>query len=136
MRKTMRRSAGVSACAAAVSFCSATAHETASTTEPNSTMAPSPISLTMRPLMLGQERVDDLGAQPADRGERARLVLLDQPRIADDVGGEDRRQPPLDRASVHVPSFPADRSCKRSMPVSAAVHLYARKLAHWGAQHT
>ena len=52
MRKTMRRSAGISACAAAVSFCSATAHDTASTTEPNSTMAPSPISLTMRPWCL------------------------------------------------------------------------------------
>ena len=30
-----------------------------------------------------------------DRGQRAGLVLLDQPRVADDVRGQDRRQPPL-----------------------------------------
>ena len=49
MRNTIRRSAGVSSWATATAFWSATAQATASTTEPNSTIAPSPMSLTMRP---------------------------------------------------------------------------------------
>ncbi len=47
-------------------------------------------------LVLGQQRVDRLLAQGLDRGQRAGLVLLDQARVADDVGGQDRRQPALD----------------------------------------
>ncbi len=44
---------------------------------------------------LAQERVDQLAAQTLDRGQRAGLVGLDQPRVADDVGGHDRDEPPL-----------------------------------------
>ena len=47
-------------------------------------------------LVLGQQRVDRLLAQALDRGQRAGLVLLDQARVADDVGRQDRRQPALD----------------------------------------
>ena len=50
MRNTIRRSAGVLAWRSATAFCIATAQATASTTEANSTIAPSPISLTIRPL--------------------------------------------------------------------------------------
>ena len=46
-------------------------------------------------LVLGQQRVDRLLAQRLDRGQRAGLVLLDQARVADHVGGQDRGQPAL-----------------------------------------
>ena len=46
-------------------------------------------------LVLGQQRVDRGLAQRLDRGQRASLVGLDQARVADDVGGQDRHQPAL-----------------------------------------
>ncbi|MCH8855519.1 MAG: HlyD family efflux transporter periplasmic adaptor subunit [Proteobacteria bacterium] len=49
MRKAMRRSSGTSALRSAMPCWMATAHSTALTTLGNSTSAPSPISLTIRP---------------------------------------------------------------------------------------
>jgi hypothetical protein len=43
-------------------------------------------------------REDFLSAQ---RRERAFLVRADQPRVAGDIGGEDRRQPPLHPRVAH-----------------------------------
>ena len=43
--------------------------------------------------MAGDLRVDDFGAQRLESAKRALLVGLDQPRIARDIGRENRRQP-------------------------------------------
>ena len=53
-------------------------------------------------LVLGQERVDGRLAQPWYRGQRPHFVALDQPRIADDVGGQDRGEAPLHPLGNHV----------------------------------
>jgi hypothetical protein len=45
--------------------------------------------------MLGDPRVDQLAAQRPEHRQRPLLVLPDEARIAGDIGGEDRRQPPL-----------------------------------------
>ena len=58
-------------------------------------------------VVLGEQRIDDLGAKRLDRGERAGLVLLDQARIADDVGRHDGRQPPLGSSCDHRRPFGA-----------------------------
>jgi hypothetical protein len=47
------------------------------------------------PLVVGDAGIDQLAAQRLERGQRALLVLPDQPRIAGDIGGQNRRQPPL-----------------------------------------
>ena len=47
------------------------------------------------PLMLGDARVDQFAPQRLERRQRPFLVLPDEPRIAGDIGGEDRRQPPF-----------------------------------------
>jgi hypothetical protein len=40
-------------------------------------------------------RIDHLAPHRPERPQRPFLVRPDQPRIAGDIGGEDRRQPPL-----------------------------------------
>jgi hypothetical protein len=47
-------------------------------------------------LVIADLWIDHLGAQRLEPGERAFLVSLDQPRIAREIGGEDRRQPAFD----------------------------------------
>ena len=42
------------------------------------------------PVMFGDARVDDLPPQCPQGRQRALFVDADQPRIADDIGGEDR----------------------------------------------
>jgi hypothetical protein len=53
------------------------------------------------PLVLCEERIHDLEAQPLDRSEGVRLVCFDQARIPGDVGGHDRREAPLDPTRCH-----------------------------------
>ena len=50
----------------------------------------------MRPLCSASSGSIASSRRRLDRGQRAGLVLLDQARVADDVGGQDRRQPALD----------------------------------------
>jgi hypothetical protein len=47
-------------------------------------------------LVLGDFRVDHLAAQGLEAAERSLLVGLDQPRIAGDIGGKDRRETAVD----------------------------------------
>jgi hypothetical protein len=46
--------------------------------------------------MLGDTRIDQLGAKRPEPAEGAFLVGLDQARVASDVGREDRREPAFD----------------------------------------
>src|SRR5262249_25856046 len=55
------------------------------------------------PVMLAKEWLDDFAPQAADCRQRARLVLLDEPRIADDVSGENCRPAPLDHLHGRPP---------------------------------
>src|SRR6266851_4585192 len=57
---------------------------------------PSPVVFTMRPVVVADSRIDDLGTQRLEPAEGALLVGLDQVRIAGDVGREDRREPTFD----------------------------------------
>ena len=52
-------------------------------------------------LVLGQQRVDDFGAKLAYRGQGAGLVTFDEPRITNDIGGQNRRQAPFGRCRFH-----------------------------------
>ena len=88
--------------ASAMARCSSAAHSTALTALPNSTSSPSPISLKMRPLMPGDERREHVPAALPHRGERARLVALHQPAVADHIGGEDRGKTALDGGIRHT----------------------------------
>ena len=54
----------------------------------------------MRPLC-SAVRVKDLFAERLELRQRARLVLAHQPRVARNVGGEDRRKPSLDALLRH-----------------------------------
>ena len=65
---------------------------TASTTLRNSTMLPSPVRLTMRSVMHGDGRIDEVAAQRPQPRQNAVLVGSGQPRIADHVGHQDRGQ--------------------------------------------
>ena len=61
--------------------------------------------------MLGQKGVDHPDAQALDRRQRAGLVPLDEPRIADEVGDQDGGEPSLDPCGFHrCPAQPAHRS--------------------------
>jgi hypothetical protein len=51
--------------------------------------------------MLGEPWLDHFAAQGFDRFESRGFVLLDQAGIADDVGGENCRQPPFDARNRH-----------------------------------
>ena len=70
------------------------AQRRASTTLANSTSAPSPISLTMRPWHASIAGSISSRRRLEPR-ERARLVLAHEAAVADDVGGQDRRHPPF-----------------------------------------
>ena len=48
-----------------------------------------------------QDGLDDRLAERLEPSERTGLVLLDQPRVADDVGGQDGGEPALDAGSGH-----------------------------------
>jgi hypothetical protein len=57
MRHSMRRSVGVPAFRSAANCCSARAHSTAPTTEPNSINTPSPVVFDDPPAVLGDQRI-------------------------------------------------------------------------------
>ena len=90
MRHSMRTSVASSALRSAIPRCHSVAQRIASTTLANSTSRPSPVVLTMPPVMLGDRRVDQFGAQRLQPRQRAFFVRAHQPRIARDIGGEDR----------------------------------------------
>jgi hypothetical protein len=71
------------------------AHLTASTTLPNFTSVPSPNQLDHPAFKLGHSRVENRPAVQLQRRERPRLVGAHHARIADHVGGEDRRKPAI-----------------------------------------
>jgi hypothetical protein len=93
--KLDRRPAGTAALRTAISRCTSTAQRTASTTLANSTRIPSPVVLTMRAAMLLDLRIGQFAPDRLQRRERPFLVGAHQPRVAGDISGEDRRQPPL-----------------------------------------
>ena len=92
---------GTPALRSAIARCTSTAQRTASTTLANSTSTPSPVVLTMRPRCSAILRIDQLARQAFSARERAVLVGAHQPAVADDIGGQDRREPPLDPLLGH-----------------------------------
>src|SRR5262245_15154182 len=52
-------------------------------------------------MMLGKQRIDHFGAKLPDCGQGARFIALDEPGIADNIGSEDRYQPPFDMNCFH-----------------------------------
>ena len=80
-------------------------------------------------LVLGDDRIDRLGAKRLDRGKRAGLVGFDQARIADDVGGQDRRQPALGPFCAMAAPLVQPEPCMaraRSFQVAAASAIAGR----------
>jgi hypothetical protein len=73
------------------------------------------------PLVLCEEWIHDLRAQPLDRGEGVSLVCFDQARIPGDVGGHNRREAPLDPARCH------DRPPER-IPIGWATSILAASI--------
>ena len=103
MRNTIRRSSGMPALRSTIAFCISIAQRTASTTLRNSTMAPSPVLLTTRPLWTAI-----VGSMSSLRNARRRpsvpiLVHARQPAEADDVSGEDCRDLPTLRQGAGAP---------------------------------
>ena len=139
MRSTSRRAGDASACGSASSFWIATAQATASTTEPNSTSTPSPISLTMRPLCSATSGSITSARSALTAAIVAAFVRLDQPRIADHVGHHDGRQPPLDSARCSIPPMlvrfaDAPRvACSADLDHHAPAHLAFDDLLRRGA---
>ena len=93
-RKTMRVSSVTPALRAAMPSCTTTAHFTASTTLGNSNSSPSPMVLTIRP-PCSAIRGSISSARWAQGIQCARLVRAHETRIANYVGGDDRRQSAL-----------------------------------------
>ena len=65
---------------------------TASTTLRNSTIAPSPVRLTTRPWWTAMVGIDQVAAERPQPRQNPVLVGSGKPRIADDVGHQDRRE--------------------------------------------
>ena len=97
----MRSASGTPASRPAMPRWIATAHATASTTVANSHQGTVAHELDDAPPVLGDERVDELPAVCLEALERAGLVALHQPAVADHVGRQDGGQPPLDPRCRH-----------------------------------
>ena len=65
---------------------------------------PVPDQLDQAPAMLRQRRLDHVGAQRCEPGQRAGFVTLDQPRVASNVGRQDGGQSPVRTLRSHLPS--------------------------------
>ena len=65
---------------------------TASTTLRNSTIAPSPVRLTTLTVVHGDGRIDQVASERPQPRQNPVLVGSRKPRIADDVGHQDRGQ--------------------------------------------
>ena len=94
-----------SALCSAMLRCTSTAHWTASTTLANSTSAPSPVSLTVRPRCSAI-----LGSMRSLRSALSRacvpaLVLAHQPTVADHIGGENRGELAVELLRSHRRGF-------------------------------
>jgi hypothetical protein len=71
--------------------CSSAAQETAFTALANSTSTPSPMTLTIRPTMCGDQWLKDLCAPGLQGSQRAGLIRLHQAAVPNNVGGKDSR---------------------------------------------
>ena len=92
IRKTMRRSSGTPALRSTMAFCTSIAQRTASTTLRNSTIEPSPVRLTTRPLCTAM-----VGSMRSLRSalSRAKMLSSSAPasrEIADHVRAQNRRK--------------------------------------------
>ena len=92
---SIRRSSGMAALRSAMARWISMAQRTASTALANSTSAPSPVVLTMRPAMLGDLWINEFAPVRLERRESAFLVYAHQPAVAGDIGGEDGGEPPF-----------------------------------------
>jgi hypothetical protein len=90
MRNSMHRSAERSALRSTILRCTATAQRTASTTLGEFEEQPVTGGFDDTPVMLVDPGIGDLAPQLIESGERALLIPFHQPRIARDIGGEDR----------------------------------------------
>ena len=89
MRKSIRRASETPSLRCVIRSCSAIAHWTARTTEPNSISRPSPVVLKIRPLCWA------ISGSAAPRCSRNACAVPassspNQPGVAGDIGGEDR----------------------------------------------
>ena len=106
-RNRIRLSAGTSADRVPASpVGSSIAQRTASTTLLNSTSRPSPIVRTMRPLMFGDLRIDEITAHRSQSRQGALLVDAHQAGIADDIGAQDDGKPMLYSGICHASRCP------------------------------
>ena len=55
---------------------------------------PSPVRLTIAPVMRGDGGIDQIAAQRPEPRERALLVGAGEPAVADDIGDQDRSDLP------------------------------------------
>ena len=92
----MRLSGGTPALRPVISRCTSTAQRNASTHTAELDEQPVAGGLDESTAVLGDFWINELAAQRLEALERAFLVRPHQPRIADDISGQDRRQPPLD----------------------------------------
>ena len=90
IRNSMRRSSERPALRSRRPSWTSIAHRTASTTLRNSTRIPSPVRLTIRPMMGSDGRIDQIAVQRPEPRQRALLVEARKPAEADHVGGQDR----------------------------------------------
>jgi hypothetical protein len=70
------------------------AQRTASTTLRNSTIAPSPVRLTMPPVADSDCGINQIAAQRAQPCQNAILVRSCEPAVADNIGNQDRSDLP------------------------------------------
>ena len=82
-------------------------------------------------LVLGDGRIDQLDPMGLETRERARLVGLHQPAVADHVGGEDRCEPALWSRHVHLfGSLPRTLADERPLPKPRAPEVLAGQAPH------
>ena len=72
---------------------------------------PSPVRLTMRPMMRGDGGIDQIAPEAPEARQRAILVRADEPAVADNIGDQDRRYLALAMFRCHIgfPPVPVDK---------------------------
>src|SRR6516165_3277732 len=94
MRSSMRLSAAMPVLRSGIACCTATAHRIDDAGKLHQHAVAG--GLDDPATVLGDLRIEELAAQGFEAFERAFLVRPHQPSIADDISGQDRRQPSLD----------------------------------------
>ena len=94
MRNSMRRSGGRPALRSTIPVCTLMAQRTASTTLRNSTMAPSPVRLTTRPLWTAIVRVNQIAAERPQPRQYPILIGASEPAVSDHVRHQNRCELP------------------------------------------